>query len=368
MKIIHCADLHLDSKMRTNLDKDKAKERRHELLDAFTRMVSFAEENDVEAILIAGDFFDTKTVSALAVNTVKAAMENHPDIAFYYLRGNHDTDGFLSSLQKKPDNLFLFEDGWTAYALGKNDSVMLYGAELLPDTSKALQESFSPDPAKINIVMLHGQEMEALAKDKSEVINTKLFRNKGINYLALGHIHEYKRGELDGYGVYCYPGCLEGRGFDECGDHGFVVLDIDEEKETVKDTFVSNAYRHLFTVEADISGLVSSPEIVEKVKECLEETGAVKEDLIKIVLSGNVDVECEKDAEYVQHFFKDDYYFVKVYDETVFKVDYEKYMLDESLKGEFVRNVKASLDLSEEEKGRIIRLGLHVIGGGKIEL
>ena len=28
MKILHCADLHLDSKMTANLDKEKAKERK----------------------------------------------------------------------------------------------------------------------------------------------------------------------------------------------------------------------------------------------------------------------------------------------------------------------------------------------------
>ena len=33
--------------------------------------------------------------------------------------------------------------------------------------------------------------------------------------------------KMDSRGIYCYPGCLEGRGFDECEQKGFVVLDID---------------------------------------------------------------------------------------------------------------------------------------------
>ena len=32
MKIIHCADLHLDSKMTANLSKDQARERKREIL------------------------------------------------------------------------------------------------------------------------------------------------------------------------------------------------------------------------------------------------------------------------------------------------------------------------------------------------
>ena len=36
MKIIHCSDLHLDSKMKSNLDSMKAKERRDEILPKHT--------------------------------------------------------------------------------------------------------------------------------------------------------------------------------------------------------------------------------------------------------------------------------------------------------------------------------------------
>ena len=71
MKIIHCADLHLDSKMTANLSKDQARERKREILRTFTRMVEYASKNDVRVILIAGDLFDTRSVSAMARNTVR---------------------------------------------------------------------------------------------------------------------------------------------------------------------------------------------------------------------------------------------------------------------------------------------------------
>ena len=38
MKIIHCADLHLDSKLHTHLDRDLARRRRDELLHNFERV------------------------------------------------------------------------------------------------------------------------------------------------------------------------------------------------------------------------------------------------------------------------------------------------------------------------------------------
>ena len=63
MKIIHCADLHLDSKMTSNLSKEQAKERKMEILRTYSRMIEYAKNNDVKAIIIAGDLFDTRNVS-----------------------------------------------------------------------------------------------------------------------------------------------------------------------------------------------------------------------------------------------------------------------------------------------------------------
>ena len=52
MKIIHCADIHLDSKMSANLTKEKARERKTELLTTFQNMVTYGAEQGVAAIII----------------------------------------------------------------------------------------------------------------------------------------------------------------------------------------------------------------------------------------------------------------------------------------------------------------------------
>ena len=364
MKIIHCADIHLDSKLSANLSPDKAKERKQELLSTFIRMVDYADTNGVTAVLICGDLFDTANISALARNTVKDAIYKHPDIDFYLLKGNHDSDAFINSFEDIPANLKLFGDRWTSYETGSNGRIVIHGVELDEGNSKAAQTSFAPDPQKINIVMLHGQQAETVSKDKAEVIDLKLFRNKGINYLALGHVHEYKCEPLDAYCKYCYPGCLEGRGFDETGDHGFVLLDVNEETGEVEDRFVSFAYRHVYEVPVDVSGLMDSPAMLEAAEKALAASGAEDIDLVKVVLTGDVDVECEKDSEFIRKSLEDDYYFIKVYDKTRIKVDPATYMYDTSLKGEFVRKVLEKEDLSDEEKGEIVRMGLEALMGG----
>ena len=367
MKIIHCADLHLDSKNNSNFDKNKAKERREELINTYLRMVDYARENSVSAILIAGDMFDTKNVSAFAKNAVLDSIKNNPEISFYYLKGNHDYDSFVDSLEILPENLYLFNEEFTSYDLSESGLIKLYGAELSGESAGRVQASFTPDPKNINIVMLHGQIAETAGKDRAEIINLRDFKNKGIDYLALGHIHEYSSEKLDGTGKYCYPGCLEGRGFDECGEHGFVLLDIDENAKTVQDTFVPFAYRNLYTVDVDITGAYSTTEVFKKVEAVLKSSKYEKKDLIKIVLTGQVSVDSERDLNYILKSVSERFYFVKIKDESKIKINYEDFKLDKSLKGEFVRLCEADDSLSEEEKGEIIKLGIHVLSGGEIE-
>ncbi len=366
MKFIHCADLHLDSKMNSNLEKEKAKERKSEILHTFERMVEYAVSNDVQAILIAGDMFDTKSISATTRNTVLHSIETHSDIHFYYLRGNHDQDNFLSGLESIPANLRMFDSAWRTYEEADGE-ITVSGMELSAENSGSAYVSLVLDANKFNIVMLHGQESEGISRDKAEVIHLKALRNKGIDYLALGHVHAYKKEQLDPRATYCYPGCLEGRGFDECGEHGFVVLEIDPATKKYTHEFVPFAYRRLYTVEVDVTDCCTTSQMVERTENALEATGCEATSMVKIVLNGMLDVECEKDPAYILTRFQDSYYYVKIYDETTLKVNEEDYMLDVSLKGEFVRQVMADDSLNDEDKKVIIRYGLQVIAGEEVQ-
>jgi DNA repair exonuclease SbcCD nuclease subunit len=352
--------------MNTNLDKECAKERKGEILHTFERMVDYAVQNHVEAILIAGDLFDRKNISATARNTVLYAMKEHPEIRFYYLKGNHDNDNFLIDAEEIPANLKLFGAQWTSY--GEADAeIAVTGLELSPENAGSAYVELVLDPNVFNIVMLHGQESEGAARDKAEVINLKALRNKGIDYLALGHIHAYKKEQLDARGSYCYPGCLEGRGFDECGEHGFVVIDVDEACRQYTHEFVPFAQRKLYTVPVDVTGCRTTAEMVSKAAAELTTKGCDEESLVKLVLTGMLDVESEKDLSYFLSSFKNRFYFIKVYDETTLKVDISDYLLDESLKGEFVRQVMADASLTEDDKKIVIRYGLQAISGEEVQ-
>lgn len=367
MKLIHCADLHLDSVLTTHLTKEKAKERKAELLQTFLRMVDYAVENEVEAILIAGDLFDKKNISATARNAVKHAIQENNQITFFYLQGNHDVNFFLRSEEKRPENLKCFGEEWSSYILGEDGKkLVVSGLELSRNNAGYAGHSLSLNLGNFNIVMLHGQDSQYEVKDKTEVIPLELFKNKGIDYLALGHIHSYKMEPLDGRGNYCYSGCLEGRGFDECGKHGFVLLDINLNSGEYTTQFIPFAFRNLYAVPVDISGCMNTLEIEEKIKKKLHDGGYEKSSLIKVVLEGEVDVECEKNTDYLADWLKNEYYYLQVRDNSHVRIDYDAYVYDESLKGEFVRTVRGIEEMPEEDKGAIIRFGIQALTGEDI--
>ena len=363
MRIIHCADLHLDSRMSANLTKEKARERQAELLNTFEKMMEYAVLHLVDAIIIAGDLYDTKNISAAARNTVREAILRNPGIDFYYLKGNHDAESFLSNLEEMPENLKLFDNTWTSYAADKAGRVMITGTELCKENAASVYHELTLDMEKFNIVVLHGQEAEHASRDGAEVISLRSLRNKGIDYLALGHIHSYKTGELDNRGRYCYPGCLEGRGFDECGEHGFVVLDIDGEKRSFHREFIPIACRQIYALDVDITGCITTADIAGRIRAVLAQAELKMSSLVKLVLKGSVDVECEKNIELLTKQFEDGYYFLKIDDESRLNVDYGMFALDESLKGEFVRTVMAAEGLGEEEKAAIVRYGIQALAG-----
>ncbi|MBQ3906733.1 MAG: DNA repair exonuclease, partial [Lachnospiraceae bacterium] len=313
MKIIHTADLHLDSKLKRHLDDRRAKERRDELLISFQRLVSYAVKENVEAILIAGDLFDVTQISATARNAVYAAMKEHPEILFFYLRGNHDADAFLEDVKERfgalPENLRLFSDKWTSYELRGKDgvNVVITGAEMNAENKGKLTASLLLDHKKKNIVMLHGQEVETAGKKDAEVIPLREYKNKGIDYLALGHIHVPKLEKLDARGVYAYAGCLEGRGFDECGPRGFYLLTVTD--DAIQAEFVPFAKRLMYELMVDASNALTSDDAVVLTRKASTKEGIAEKDMVKVILSGETDMNAEFDEGYIAKSLEEDYYF-----------------------------------------------------------
>lgn len=357
MKIIHCSDLHLDSALRSNLPQEKAKIRNAELCMAFGRLVAYAKQEKVDAVLIAGDLFDSPYVSRRTAEYVLDTVRSAAPIPFFYLRGNHDESRNVFAEYDVPANLKTFDSGWKSYRCAQ---AVITAIEPEGSGWLSMYDSLRLDKNDMNIVMLHGQ---VGAQPGVEQIALPLLRNKSIRYLALGHLHTYSKATLDTHGEYCYAGCLEGRGFDECGEKGFVLLETDGDR--LHSRFVPFAARTLHEISVDVSGLETVTQILSEMKRAAAGIGA--ENLVKFILTGTYTLQTQKDTRFLQQMLEADFWFVKIKDETSLAVDRKSYEHDISLKGEFVRSVLAS-DYDEEEKQRIITCGIRALAGEEVLL
>ncbi len=354
MKLIHCADLHLDSPLGANLSAEKARQRKAELLSTFRELVCHADENRVSAILIAGDLFDSAHLSKKTADYVTDLIRSHPDLCFFYLAGNHDRGSSLASRDDRPENLYAFEDGWRSYSFG---DVTITAAER-PDP-----DTLSLNTGEVNIVLMHGQERAGRGEGAEDIIHLGKLKNKGIDYLALGHLHEYRELALDNRGVACYSGCPEGRGFDECGPKGYVLLDV--EGKRITHTFVPFAKRELHTVDCDITGFSSQLELEKRLLAAT--AGIPSHHMVKAVLRGKVSAGAIKDLTQLSTLLSDRFWFAKLRDESRLEINPADFCNDISLRGEFFRHVMAS-KLSPEEKERVIACGFCALAGEEVEL
>lgn len=357
MKIIHCSDLHLDSALRTHLTPEKARERSAELCVAFGRMVRFAVREHVDAVLIAGDLFDSVHVSGRTADEVIEQIRRAPDITFFYIRGNHDTRMSSFECRKLPENLVTFGAQWESHRCG---DVVITAIEPEGSGWLTFYEDLKLNPQDLNIVMLHGQ---ISTQPGIEQIALPLLRGKQIHYLALGHIHAYQKTPLDLDGAYCYCGCLEGRGFDECGEKGFVLLETGGGR--IQSRFVPFAARHLHEIPVYLTGGETVTEILHLMEAAAGEIA--REDLVKFVLKGDYTLQTQKDPLFWQKALAERFWFVKIEDQSRLRLDREDYAHDASLKGEFVRLVLLS-DRDEAQKARIISCGLQALSGEEVTL
>lgn len=360
MKLLHCGDLHLDSALSANLNGDKKKQRKGELLSTFVQITEYAAEHEARVILIAGDLFDGSSVTKRTQNMVKDTILRFPEMDFLYLKGNHDGENFLDLWEERPDNLKLFGTDWTYY---RYDNVVIAGAEFADGNAEKLYDSLVLNRSDCNIVLLHGQTEKYRSAEKAETVSLAALKNKNIDYLALGHIHSYRYESLDTRGSYCYCGCPEGRGFDECGEKGFVWLETEEQKVT--HTFVPFAYRTVHELFVDISEAETTLAVETKVREAL--AGIPEKDLVKVSLTGKVSLSSERDLQYLTGRFGERFFAFKMNDKEVgIAVRPEEYENDISLRGEFIRTVMQG-DYSDEERRMLLELGIRALSGEEVE-
>ncbi len=365
VKIIHCADWHLCAPQTARLDPRQAEERRTSLLSRFAAMIDYARDNGVRAVLLSGDLSDNGLLPHTVQDDILDRMAAVPDIRFFLISGNHDRISpaaiggcFSRGRRPIPDNLTVFGGTWETYAL--TEEITVTGISFDGVHAAPPPPSFAPDT--YNIVMVHGAISTADgALGVEDGIPLPLFMGKNVDYLALGHYHTLDHGPLDGRGIRCYPGCPVGRGFDECGTKGFVLLKTQGVVRRGAE-FVPFADRTWHMVEVDVTDTAHGAAALEDA--VFSALGDISEDdLVRVVLCGEEAPEVRRGTAYLSRRLSERFYYAEVKDSRRTRLDPAQYRYDVSLRGEFVRRVLSASELSEEDRADILRLGLSVLDG-----
>lgn len=406
VKLIHTADLHLDSAFRSRFTKEEAENRRQKQLMAWKELLSFAVEKKVQGILIAGDLFDSPVISHGTMDFFLSTVSEHPEISFFYLRGNHDTENTFRYQENLPKNLFLFSEKGKKYRL--NDRLLLAGVEYgtkdisFGENEGATQgagqaaeqgvgqenahgaealsksESESEEESKFlklkeedcNILLLHGALYQGTPKGEAvqgeEGIFLKNLEKLPLSYIALGHIHKGGEGKLNNGALWAYPGCLQGRGFDEEGERGFLYLKVEEEKKEIRKEFIPIKQGEFRILEIELLEDEGTLACLKKIEVEMEKAGIAKEDSLRIILKGKKGLEQERNLRYLQLQLQDSVFFLEIRDECELSWNREEAMKEKSLKGEFLRVLAAADNLSKEEQEEIIALGMGLLQGGEL--
>ncbi len=353
MKILHTSDIHIDSPMSARLPTQKIRERRRELIANFEELVSAAVKEGAGAVIIAGDLFDSEHVSRRAGDTVLDVIERNRGITFFYLKGNHEGDALSGSETPLPRNLLLFGDSWTYY---QTEGLTIAGRAVC--SADMFETLILPENTK-NIVILHGELRDRSASP--DIIGKIDAVGKKIDYMALGHYHSFADISIDSRGVAVYSGTPEGRGFDETGDKGYVIIDTDG---ILSYKFRPFAKRQLRIVPLPIDGMKSMSEVTERAELLLRDIPS--SDLVRLELTGGYEPELWRDCDALIRRFENRFYFFEVKDSSNIRIDPESYKNDKSFKGEFIRTVSQDAALDEETKAKIIATGLYALLGENI--
>ena len=357
MRVLHAADLHLDSAFAGLSDSEAALFRR-ESRDTLRRMVDFANDHGADVMLLAGDLFDSDRLYSQTGQTLAAALGRFRGRVFI-APGNHDfyAPGGSYDAVDWPENVHIFtsRSPETVY-LPEMDASVTGAAFTGPEEWKPLGgAAFSGGEAAIRLGILHGEVSRGESKYRA-VIPAEIEKT-GLTYLALGHVHKCSGMQRAGGTAYAYPGCLPGRGFDEIGDKGFLWGEITAEGAEME--FVPFALRRYESVTVD----VTDREAAEAVRQALDPdcgrdicrvllTGARREDFSLPKLEAELAGLCAA---------------LEIRDETYPEEDIWARCGEDSLRGLFLQELQGRYDAADEAQKRTIllaaRLGLAALDG-----
>ena len=328
--------------------------------DLIARLARLVREEKGEILLLSGDLFDAERVYPETLDCLRDTLAEL-NCPVFIAPGNRDPFTPVSpyALHRWPENVHIFrEEDLQAMVLPDLDCVVYGAAFTGREREEQVLAGFSVrEDGRTHILCLHGA-VGGPGNGCGPILREQLAAS-GLHYAALGHVHQCSGLQRDGATYWAYPGCPEGRGFDELGDKGVLVGTADRERVEMR--FVPLCRRRYRVLEADVTN--SSP---EEALEAVIPEGA-EEDICRIVFVGESD-ERGADLPALESAYRDRFYSLELRDKTRPGRSLWAKAGEDTLRGFFLREMKARYDAAPSEEARedvalAVRFGLAALGG-----
>ena len=349
--ILHAADFHLDSPF-SGLTAAQAAQRRQELRQLPARLAQLVQTEQADLVLLPGDLFDGERVYPETVAALAQAL-GEMAVPVFIAPGNHDFYGPQSPYARVnwPGNVHIFTTPDLESVELPDLNCVVHGcAFTAPRRGDDPLAGFSASKdGKLHLLCIHGEVAQG---GWYAPIAPASLAACGARYAALGHIHAATSGK-QGDTLWAYPGCPEGRGFDELGEKGVLWVQVDG--DAVSTRFLP-VCRRQYRVEA--VGLKDFEAVLPV---------QPSPDLVRFRLTG--ESESPLNVESLTRLAAPQFFHVELRDETTLPQNLWARSGEDSLTGLFLRRMKALLDgAGDEERPRLLlaaRFGLAALEGGE---
>ncbi len=339
IKLLHAADLHLDSPF-SGLSPEQARQRRREQRNLPRQLVELARSHGCDALLLAGDLFDSENAAPDTIDALRAAFAACPCPVFI-APGNHDflAPGSAYLTADWPENVRVFKQPHLTAVELPQLRCRVFGAGFQSAYEPALLDGFSaPQDGWTNVMVLHGDALNP-GSPYNAVTKEQIARS-GLRYLALGHIHQASGLLTAGSTAYAWPGCAMGRGFDELGAKGAYLV-------TLTETDCALDFLPLEGRRYEILRVPAGGDALASVQAALP--AEPSRDIYRVVLTGEAD---RPDLQTIYDRCAPRCFSLTLRDETTPKRDLWQSAGENTLRGLALGTLKAQYDAAEDDENR----------------
>jgi DNA repair exonuclease len=364
IKILHCADLHLDSPFSLD-DPKKSEVRRAELRGAFTSMMLYAKTEGVDIMLMAGDLFDREYASRETAALLAHEFASNPGCRFVIAPGNHDpyTPESVYSRYTFPDNVYIFDSDKLSYFAFDDLGTDVYGYAFTAPSMKSnpFAGKHPRNPARLNLLCGHG-ELGAVSSQYCSIPLSDV-RESGFDYIALGHIHNTQGIERSGNTYYGYSGCLEGRDFGETGHKGAVIATLDKPSGGLLRADIRGlrfSKRRYEVERLNVSGCNTESEVTVRLQKLIAEKKFGSDTALRCSLEGDVLPTLELSEKRIERSITG-LFFLEVINRTLPMTDAEALKNDPTIKGTVYTLLLPKLREGSPEERECAARALHMV-------